>query len=88
MDTFVSKLRQCRVTLGITQQQAAQVLGVDRSYVSIIEKRGYPQRLDHLAKLAALYRLTDPEIAALVRCSISPKGDPAAAEQRATREAA
>lgn len=62
----LSKLGEIRRSRGITQQQAADVLGVDRSYISHVEKDDRPLRVDQFAALALLYELTDLQIAELV----------------------
>ena len=53
--TIGSKLKQLRENFGLRQEQIAEFLGVDQSYVSKIEADERALPIEQLEKLAALY---------------------------------
>ncbi|MCA1649324.1 MAG: helix-turn-helix domain-containing protein [Acidobacteria bacterium] len=50
---FASNLRRLRTERGLSQEGLADAAGIDRTYVSALEREQYSVSIDTLAKLAA-----------------------------------
>lgn len=49
---FAENLRQLRVGRGLSQEALADAAGIDRTYVSLLERRKYSPSLDLMERLA------------------------------------
>lgn len=50
---FASNLRRLRVASGLSQEALADLAGIDRTYVSALERELYSVSIDTIEKLAA-----------------------------------
>ena len=57
---FASNLRRVRVARDLTQEKLADLAGIDRTYVSALERQVYSASLDTIEKLAAVLDI-DPQ---------------------------
>jgi transcriptional regulator with XRE-family HTH domain len=58
----MSKIKQLRLSKGITQQQLANLLGVKRTTVTMWENGGAFPQVDRLLPLANILETTVPEL--------------------------
>lgn len=52
-DTFAENLRRVRLDQGFSQEALADLVGIDRTYVSALERKRYAVSLDVLERIAA-----------------------------------
>ena len=52
-DTFAENLRRVRLHRGYSQEALADLVGIDRTYVSALERKRYAVSLDVLERIAA-----------------------------------
>lgn len=50
--TFAKNLRRCRAERDLSQEALADLAGIDRTYVSALERERYSVSLDTIEKLA------------------------------------
>ena len=61
-DIFAQNLRRIRSEKEISQEGLADAAGIDRTYVSSIERRRYAASIDVLAKIAAALGVTPADL--------------------------
>lgn len=61
---FADNLRCARVAAGLSQEELADNAGVDRTYVSALERCRYAASLDVMERLAAALRVTPASLLA------------------------
>lgn len=60
--TFALNLRQRRLAAGLSQEALANEAGLDRTYVSALEREIYSVSIDTLEKLAQVLKATPAEL--------------------------
>jgi transcriptional regulator with XRE-family HTH domain len=63
-DTFAINLRRARNAAGLTQEELADLAGIDRSYVSDLENSKYAATIDMIESLAGALTLQPLELLA------------------------
>lgn len=58
---FASNLRRIRTERELTQEKLADLAGIDRTYVSALERQVYSASLDTIEKLANVLDVTPQE---------------------------
>lgn len=59
---FSSNLRRVRAERGLTQEKLADLAGIDRTYVSALERQVYSVSLDTIEKLAEVLKIEPHEL--------------------------
>lgn len=54
---FASNLRRIRIECDLTQEKLADLAGIDRTYVSALERQIYSASLDTIEKLADVLKV-------------------------------
>ena len=60
--TFALNLRRIRTERELTQEELAGLAGIDRTYVSALERQVYSASLDTIEKLADVLRVEPVEL--------------------------
>lgn len=55
---FADNLRRARLAAGLSQEELADVAGIDRTYVSALERCRYAASVDVIERLAIALRVT------------------------------
>ena len=55
---FADNLRRARLAAGMSQEELADVAGIDRTYVSALERCRYAASVDVMERLAAALQIT------------------------------
>lgn len=61
---FADNLRRARVAAGLSQEELADAAGIDRTYVSALERCRYAASLDVMERLATALRVTPASLLA------------------------
>lgn len=64
---LATNLRALREKCGLSQEALADLAGIDRTYVSALERQRYAASVDTLDKLAAALRISPAELLTLGR---------------------
>lgn len=67
-DVLAENLRRLRVDAGLSQEALADMAGIDRTYVSAIERARYSASLDVIERLAVALRIDASELLARRTC--------------------
>ncbi len=59
---FASNLRRARAERGLSQEKLANLAGIDRTYVSALERQVYSVSLDTIEKLAEVLDVLPQEL--------------------------
>lgn len=59
---FGERLRQLRLERGISQEKLAEMAGLHRNYVGVLERAGQSATLDAICKLAAALEVRPAEL--------------------------
>lgn len=59
---FASNLRRIRTERELTQEKLADLAGIDRTYVSALERQVYSASLDTIQKLADVLKVEPQEL--------------------------
>lgn len=62
--TLAENLRMARVAAGLSQEELADAAGIDRTYVSALERCRYSASIDVLERLATALRVTPASLLA------------------------
>ena len=63
-ETFATNLRRARQEAGFSQEELAGLAGIDRTYVSALERSVYSASLDMVERLAAVLCVEPAELLA------------------------
>ncbi len=61
-EILAANLRRLRAEQGISQEALADLAGIDRTYISAIERRIYAASIDKLASIAAALNVQPNEL--------------------------
>ncbi|WP_299950621.1 helix-turn-helix transcriptional regulator [Hyphomonas sp. BRH_c22] len=63
-EVFAQNLKKFRRAKGLSQEELAHLAGIDRTYVSLLERRIYSVTIDILARLAEALDIEPDELLA------------------------
>jgi len=60
--TFAANLRKARQTAGVSQEELATLAGIDRTYVSSLERSVYAASVDVIERIADALKIDPSEL--------------------------
>jgi transcriptional regulator with XRE-family HTH domain len=84
-EIFASNVRRLRAERGLSQEEVAHLAGIDRTYVSALERGVYAASLDVLEQIAAALDVEPAELLTTLRKGSQPAKSPRGKKARGSR---
>lgn len=72
---FAENLRRLRMERGLSQEALADAAGIDRTYVSLLERQRYSASLDLIERLAKVLLVESHELLIITAASVEQPSD-------------